>query len=68
MTFLHFVRRAHLYLGLFLLPWVIMFGVSSLPLNHNTSPTPATWTLVAEHRFDAEVPAAGEICGRSAAT
>jgi hypothetical protein len=60
MTFLHFVRRAHLYLGLFLLPWVIMFGVSSLPLNHNTSLTPATWTLVAEHRFDAEVPAAGE--------
>ena len=31
MTFAHFVRRAHLYTGLFLLPWVIMFGVSTIP-------------------------------------
>jgi hypothetical protein len=60
MTFLHFVRRAHLYMGLFLFPWVIMFGVSSLPLNHNSAPTPVMWTLVAEHSFRASVPGAGE--------
>ena len=39
MTFAHFVRRAHLYTGLFLLPWVIMFGVSTIPINHQ-SPEP----------------------------
>ncbi len=60
MTFLHFIRRAHLYMGLFLLPWVIMFGVSSIPLNHVMSPDPVRWTQVAEHRFSAVVPPAGE--------
>ena len=60
MTFAHFVRRAHLYAGVFLLPWVIMFGVSTIPINHNTSAAPPTWTRVAEHPFDAEAPAAGD--------
>lgn len=59
MTFAHFVRRAHLYTGLFLLPWVIMFGVSTIPINHQ-SPEPAEWTRLAEHRFDAPVPASSE--------
>jgi hypothetical protein len=60
MTFLHLIRRAHLYMGLFLLPWVVMFGVSSIPLNHVASSAPVTWTRVAEHRFDAPMPDAGE--------
>lgn len=59
MTFLHFVRRTHLYMGLFLLPWVIMFGASSIPINHNTGPEQARWVLLSEHQFDAEVPPAG---------
>ena len=59
MTFAHFVRRAHLYTGLFLLPWVIMFGVSTIPINHQ-SPESALWTHLAEHRFDAPVPASSE--------
>ena len=59
MTFAHFVRRAHLYTGLFLLPWVIMFGVSTIPINHQ-SPEPAQWTHLAEHRFDAPVPESSE--------
>ena len=59
MTFAHFVRRAHLYTGLFLLPWVIMFGVSTIPINHQ-SPEPAAWTRLAEHSFDAPVPASSE--------
>ena len=59
MTFAHFVRRAHLYTGLFLLPWVIMFGVSTIPINHQ-SPEPASWTRLAEHSFDAPVPASSE--------
>ena len=60
MTFLHFIRRTHLYMGLFLLPWMIMFGVSTIPISHPLSPNPVTWTQVAEHSFDATVPAAGE--------
>jgi hypothetical protein len=59
MTFGHFVRRAHLYAGLFLLPWVIMFGVSTIPINHQT-PEPANWTRIGEHTFDAPVPDAAE--------
>jgi hypothetical protein len=57
MTFAHFVRRAHLYTGLFLLPWVIMFGVSTMPINHQ-APEPPNWTPIGEHTFDAPVPAA----------
>ena len=56
MSFLHVVRRTHLYLGLFLLPWVIMFGVSSIPLNHNSPAAPSRWTKVAELPFTAAVP------------
>ena len=59
MTFAHFVRRAHLYTGLFLLPWVIMFGVSTIPINHQ-SPEPANWMRVDEYTFDAPVPGAEE--------
>lgn len=35
MTFSHFNRRLHLYLGLFLLPWLFMYGLSSIPFAHN---------------------------------
>ena len=59
MTFSHFVRRAHLYAGLFLLPWVIMFGVSTIPINHPL-PEPVEWTRLGEHRFDVPVPDSAE--------
>jgi hypothetical protein len=59
MTFSHFVRRAHLYTGLFLLPWVIMFGVSTIPINHQ-SPETVQWTRLGEHTFDAPVPEGAE--------
>ena len=57
MSFLYLVRRTHLYLGLFLLPWVIMFGVSSIPLNHNTPTAPPAWTKAIDVPFSASVPA-----------
>ena len=57
MSFLHLVRRTHLYLGLFLLPWVIMFGVSSIPLNHNSPTAPAVWIKLTEIPFSAAMPA-----------
>jgi hypothetical protein len=34
MTFIHFVRRLHLYLGLSLLPWFLAYGVSSMVFSH----------------------------------
>lgn len=35
MTFPHLNRRTHLYLGLFLTPWVLLYGISSIPFSHN---------------------------------
>jgi hypothetical protein len=34
-TFSHLNRRVHLYLGLALLPWFFMYGISSIPFAHN---------------------------------
>lgn len=31
---LHVVRRVHLYLGLFLFPWAVLYGVSAFLFNH----------------------------------
>lgn len=31
---MHAVRRAHLYLGLFLLPWAVLYGVTGFLFNH----------------------------------
>jgi hypothetical protein len=60
MSFLLVVRRTHLYLGLFLLPWVIMFGVSSIPPNHAGDEERAQWTTVSDGPFTAEPPASGD--------
>ena len=35
MKFPHINRRTHLYLGLFLTPWVLMYALSSIPFSHN---------------------------------
>lgn len=34
--FLKFLRRAHMYAGLTLLPWIILFGVTGIFFNHPT--------------------------------
>ncbi|MGH9673109.1 MAG: hypothetical protein ACRD44_08000 [Bryobacteraceae bacterium] len=34
MTFQHFNRRLHLYLAMFLMPWFLMYGISSIPFSH----------------------------------
>jgi hypothetical protein len=57
MTFPHFVRRLHLYLGMFLLPWFLMYGVSSLPFSHNEwFRERPQWTTRADRPYDLEVP------------
>ncbi len=34
---MHVVRRAHLYFGLFLLPWVVLYGATGFLFNHPTA-------------------------------
>lgn len=34
---IHLLRRGHLYLGLFLLPWAILYGVTAFLFNHPTA-------------------------------
>src|SRR4051812_30506546 len=36
-TALHLVRRAHMYAGLFLLPWSVLYGVTAFLFNHPTA-------------------------------
>ena len=64
MTFTHLNRRIHLYLGLGLLPWFLMYGVSSVPFAHNqfferrdAAKGLPLWTLRSTHTVDAAIPA-----------
>ena len=63
MTFSHVNRRLHLYFGLALLPWLVMYGISSVPFAHNQffeqrdrAKGLPLWILRAEHRVDLPVP------------
>ncbi len=53
-------RRAHLYLGMVLLPWVAMYAVSTFMLNHgeHSRPRPADlqWRPLWEKDYAREVP------------
>ena len=62
MTFAHLNRRTHLYLGLALLPWFLMYGLSSIPFAHtafferrDAAKGLPTWTLRAAHTVDLPV-------------
>jgi hypothetical protein len=53
-TFDRINRRTHLYLGLFLLPWVIMYGASSFLVSHQAwfrSEQPPGWELLFEREY-----------------
>lgn len=59
MTFDHFNKRTHLYLALFLLPWFLMYGLSSLLINHKEllkDPNEGAWTQQADRSYDRPVP------------
>jgi hypothetical protein len=62
-TYSHLNRRLHLYLGLALLPWFFMYGISSVPFAHNqffdrrdAAKGLPLWTLRAERTIDLPVP------------
>jgi len=68
MTFNHFNRRLHLYLGMTLLPWFFMYGISSYVFNHprefeerfKASGVPL-WTKRFERTYDVAVPAGDDL-------
>ncbi len=53
-TFDRINRRTHLYLGLCLIPWVVMYGASSFVISHRTwfqSDQQPAWGLVFEREY-----------------
>ena len=65
MTLSHLNRRVHLYLALALLPWLLMYGASSVPFAHgqffddlDQKRGLPLWTVRYEHPLDVPVPAA----------
>lgn len=63
MEFQYLNRRIHLYLGLILSPWILLYAVSSIPFSHgrffddlDKAKNQPNWTKAAEIAFDAAVP------------
>jgi hypothetical protein len=67
MNFPHFNRRLHLYLGLSLLPWFLMYGASSLVFSHSKffgrfyDDGRPLWTLRFDRPYTIDVPATGDL-------
>jgi hypothetical protein len=63
MNFGHFVRRLHLYLGISLLPWFFMYGISSIPFAHPTwfKKNPPDWSVRFDRTYSIEVPEGSEL-------
>lgn len=66
MTFAHLNRRTHLYLGLALLPWFSMYGLSSIPFAHapyfdarDAAKNLPLWTMTMDRTVDAAPPGIG---------
>src|SRR5690242_6367305 len=55
------LRRTHMYAALFLFPWMLMYAVSTLVMNHRawfaSSTTPPAFEKERELRYDGIVPA-----------
>lgn len=63
-SFDHLNRRIHLYLGLFLLPWLCMYGVSSFMISHPdwfAAEGSPTWQPVFERDYSRKIPEGAEI-------
>jgi hypothetical protein len=65
--FLHITRRTHLYLGIFLLPWFFMYGISSIPFSHaqwiqeSFYKKAVEWTPRVDKPYEIEVPTGNEL-------
>ena len=54
-------RRTHLYLGMFLVPWIFVYAFSTFMLNHGPTframrPGPDAWTHLWEKEYTKELP------------
>ncbi len=62
MTFDKLNRRTHLYLGMFLLPWFLMYGVSSIVFSHHDligkhyDDGKPDWSKLYEREYHIEIP------------
>jgi len=67
MTFSHFNRRLHLYLGLTLLPWFFIYGLSSVPFSHPSwgqkiyQDGVPNWKLRFERTYELPLPVDGDL-------
>lgn len=68
MNLLHLSRRTHLYLGLALSPWFLLYAISSVPFSHNDyfneldkAKGLPNWTPRFEKSYDIEIPAQGSL-------
>lgn len=63
MSFNYFTRRLHLYLGIALIAWFFMYGITSIPFAHNTwlGKPGAVWKPRFERDYTIDVPATGEL-------
>lgn len=58
-TFDRFNRRTHLYLGLLLVPWVMMYALSSLLISHQAAfrpDAPPKWEPMFERKYERSIP------------
>jgi hypothetical protein len=63
-TFDRINRRTHLYLGLILIPWVMMYGISSFIISHRAwfqSKTEPAWKPMFEREYNHPIPAQGDL-------
>jgi hypothetical protein len=59
-----FNRRTHLYLGLFLLPWMVMYGFSSFMISHHAwfrSEQQPPWQPAFERSYERPVPQGADL-------
>jgi hypothetical protein len=55
------IRRLHMYLALFLGPWVLMYALSTFVMNHRVSfrgepPAPPVWETISDADYPGEFP------------
>jgi hypothetical protein len=55
------IRQIHLYLALFLGPWVLLYGISTIVMNHRAlfrgeEAPPPPWEIVSDGTYDGEFP------------
>lgn len=60
----HFNRRVHLYLGLFLTPWLLMYGISSFLISHHAwfrSDQQPAWQSLFEKEYQRPIPTQADL-------